>query len=184
MHLTSELIDLHTLHAFNIAREAAAPVRRSVWIRVRDDEGLEGWGEAAANAFYGETAETVQAIIPRLAAALEESAEGDPFALEYIESALAHSIAGNPSARAAVSAALHDLVGKRLGVPVWKMWGLDPSAAPVSSFTIGIDDLPAMREKVREAASYPILKIKVGSPRDEEVPVSYTHLTLPTIYSV
>src|SRR5680860_326350 len=113
MHLTSELIDLHTLHAFNIAREAAAPVRRSVWIRVRDDEGLEGWGEAAANAFYGETAETVQAIIPRLAAALEESAEGDPFALEYIESALAHSIAGNPSARAAVSAALHDLVGKR-----------------------------------------------------------------------
>jgi L-Ala-D/L-Glu epimerase len=46
----------------------------------------------------------------------------------------------NPAAKVAISAALHDLVGKRLGVPVWKMWGLDPATAPVSSFTIGIDD--------------------------------------------
>ncbi len=169
MHLTSEILELHTVHAFNIAREAAPPARRSVWIRIRDGEGQEGWGEAAANAFYGETVDTVQAIMPRLASAVEASSDSDPFALERIEAALAHTIAGNPSARAAISAALHDLVGKRLGVPIWKMWGLDPAAAPMSSFTLGIDDLGAMREKVREAASYPILKIKVGSARDEEI---------------
>ncbi|HEV2733542.1 MAG TPA: dipeptide epimerase, partial [Longimicrobiaceae bacterium] len=96
-------------------------------------------------------------------------AEGDPFALERIDAALGRSIGRNPAAKAAVSAALHDLVGKRLGVPVWKLWGLDPAAAPLSSFTIGIDELEVMRDKVREAASYPVLKIKVGSPRDEEI---------------
>lgn len=169
MQLTSEIIELKTLHAFNIARENAPPLRRSVWIRIRDGEGAEGWGEAAANAFYGETADTVQAILPRLTAALTASCDGDPFALERIESALAHAIAGNPSARSAISAALHDLVGKRLGIPVWKLWGLDPAVAPRSSFTLGIDDLSVMREKLREAESYPILKIKVGSPRDEEI---------------
>src|SRR5690606_38271472 len=55
-----------------------------------------------------------------------------------------------------------------LGVPVWKLWGLDPAAA-TSSFTIAIDDTEKMRERVREAADYPILKIKVGTERDEEI---------------
>ncbi|HET7274462.1 MAG TPA: enolase C-terminal domain-like protein, partial [Longimicrobiaceae bacterium] len=169
MQFTSELIELRTAHAFNIAREDAPPARTSVWLTVRDAEGREGWGEAAANAFYGETAETVLAILPRLEAAAEAAADGDPFALERIEEAIARSVAGNPSARSALSAALHDLVGKRLGVPVWKLWGLDPAAAPLSSFTIGIDDLTVMRDKVREASAYPILKIKVGGARDEEI---------------
>jgi L-Ala-D/L-Glu epimerase len=60
-------------------------------------------------------------------------------------------------------------VGKKLGMPVWRLWGLDPAAAPRSSFTIGIDSPEVMREKVREAAGYGILKIKVGTPRDREV---------------
>ncbi|HWK88453.1 MAG TPA: dipeptide epimerase, partial [Longimicrobium sp.] len=132
-------------------------------------DGVEGWGEAPATPFYGETAETVAAILPRLSAALERAADGDVFALERIEAALEHAIARNPAARSAVSAALHDLVGKKLGMPVWKLWGLDPAAASRSSFTIGIDDVQVMREKVREAEGYPILKIKVGTARDAEI---------------
>ncbi|HEX7240292.1 MAG TPA: dipeptide epimerase, partial [Longimicrobiaceae bacterium] len=100
---------------------------------------------------------------------LARVADGNPFALERIEEAVGAAIGRNPAAKVAVSAALHDLVGKRLGLPVWKLWGLDPAAAPLSSFTIGIDELETMRAKVREAASYPILKIKVGTPRDEEI---------------
>jgi len=169
MRLEAEVLVLRTRHAFHIAREAAPPERRDVWVRLRDADGNEGWGEAPATPFYGETAETVMAVLPRLGEALERAAEGDPFALERIDAALARSIGRNPAARVAVSAALHDLVGKRLGVPVWKLWGLDPAAAPLSSFTIGIDELDVMRDKVREAASYPVLKIKVGSPRDEEI---------------
>jgi L-Ala-D/L-Glu epimerase len=167
--LEFDLIDLRTKHPFHIAREKGADVRRDVWIRVRDDEGTEGWGEASPQPYYGETAEMVAAALPRLAGALADAAQGDPFALERIEAALAHALARNGSVRSGVSAALHDLVGKKLGVPVWKLWGLDPAAAPRSSFTIGIDELEVMRRKVREAAAYPILKIKVGTPRDEEI---------------
>ena len=169
MKLDFEVLDLRTKHAFNIARETAPPVRQSVWVRVRDREGAEGWGEAPATPYYGETADTVKAVLPRLAAALETAAAGDAFALERVDAALAHAIGRNPAARVAVSAALHDLAGKRLGVPVWRLWGLDPAAAPKSSFTLGIDTPEVMREKVREAAGYEILKIKVGTPRDEEV---------------
>lgn len=169
MRIEHEVLTLRTKHAFHIAREAAPPERRNVWVRLYDGEGNEGWGEAPATPFYGETAETVSAILPRLHGALERAAEGDVFALERIEAALAASVGRNPAAKVALSAALHDLVGKRLGVPVWKLWGLDPAAAPLSSFTIGIDEPEVMREKVREAAGYPVLKIKVGTPRDEEV---------------
>jgi L-Ala-D/L-Glu epimerase len=168
MKLTLDVVELKTKHAFNIARETAPRARRMVWVRVRDQDGAEGWGEASPQPFYGETADTVTAVLPRLADALDSAAQGDPFALEAIDAALRHALAHNGSARVAISAALHDLVGKRLGLPVWKMWGLPPAAAP-SSFTIGIDRIEVMRDKVREAAAYPILKIKVGTPNDFEV---------------
>jgi L-alanine-DL-glutamate epimerase-like enolase superfamily enzyme len=93
----------------------------------------------------------------------------DPFDLEAAEAAFARLAPRNGAARAALSAALHDLVGKRLGQPVWRLWGLDPARAPRSSFTIGLDTPEGMREKVVEAAAYPILKIKLGTDRDEEI---------------
>jgi L-Ala-D/L-Glu epimerase len=169
MKLTFDVIELNTKHAFNIAREKAPPARRLVWVRVTDDDGVEGWGEASPQPFYGETAETVVAALPRLADALQSASQGDAFALEAVDEALHHALAHNGSARVAISAALHDLVGKKLGVPVWKLWGLDPARAPRSSFTIGIDELDVMRMKVREASAYPILKIKIGTERDREI---------------
>lgn len=169
MQLQAEILPLRTRHAFHIARAVAPPVRETVWVRLLDEEGNEGWGEAAATPFYGETAESVTAILPRLGAALADAAAGDPFAIERIEQALGRVIGRNPAAKSAISAALHDLVGKRLGQPVWRLWGLDPGDAPRSSFTIGIDELEVMRDKVREAADYPILKIKVGTERDEAI---------------
>jgi L-alanine-DL-glutamate epimerase-like enolase superfamily enzyme len=69
-----------------------------------------------------------------------------------------------------VSAALHDMAGKRLGVPVWKLWGLDPAASPLTSFTIGIaPDEATLRQRVADAAQYPVLKIKLGSRWDERI---------------
>lgn len=167
MELTFEIFDLPTVHDFAIAREGAR-LRRDVVVRLRTPDGLEGYGEAAATPFYGETAESVAAELPRLAAALDGAIGDDFFALEKADRALEVSLGRNPSARSAISAALHDLVGKKLGVPVWKLWGLDPAAA-VSSFTIGIDTPEVMRQKVKEAAAYSKLKVKVGTPRDEEV---------------
>lgn len=195
--LDYEVIELETRHTFRVARAGSPAARRSVWVRLRDGDGFEGWGEAAPLPYYGETVETVAAVLPRyaeiLAGALDDregpgldgsdregrdregvasSGERDGggwFELERLERALVSEVGGNPSARAAISAALHDLLGKRLGQPVWRLWGLSPESAPVSSFTLGLDEPEVMRQKVREAASYPVLKVKVGTERDEEV---------------
>jgi L-Ala-D/L-Glu epimerase len=170
MHLDFAVLDLPTRHAFHIARLAAPAVRRSVWIRLRDGEGGEGWGEAAVTTpYYGETAETASAVVPRLGEVVREAAAGDVLALERIEAAVGRDLGGHAAVKAGLSAALHDLAGKRLGLPVWRLWGLDPATAPLSSFTIGLDTPEAMRAKVREAASFPILKVKVGTDRDEEI---------------
>lgn len=168
LSLEAELLELRTRHTFRIARERAPGARRSVWVRLRSGED-EGWGEAAATSYYGETAESVMALLPRLGDALHDAAGGDPFALHAVEEALNGAVGRNPAAKAGVSAALFDLAGKRAGLPVWRLLGLDPARAPISSFTIGIDETEVMRAKVREAASYPALKIKVGTPRDAEI---------------
>jgi L-Ala-D/L-Glu epimerase len=166
MNLTWQILDLHTRHAFHIARAAAPPVRRNVLVRIQDRDGNEGLGEAAPSPYYGETADTVAAVLPRYAEALAKL--DDPLALEATEAAVERVVGRNAAARAAISAALHDLAGKRLRVPVWKLWGLTP-AARKSSFTIGIDEPEIMRQRVEEARAYSSLKIKVGTPRDAEI---------------
>lgn len=167
MKLSWQSFELKTTHAFNIARMKAPPVRRAVWVRLVDADGREGWGEAAPNAYYGETAETVEAVLARYAEVLADVP--DVLALERIEKSIEQAVGRNPAARVAVSAALHDLAGKTLGIPVWKLWGLSPDTMPRSSFTIGITAADELRRRVQEAARYPILKLKVGTPGDEEL---------------
>lgn len=164
LRLSHEILDIETAYPFGIARGTVQAYRR-VWVRLTDDDGVEGWGEADPSYYYGETADTVVAALATLGTALP----ADPFDLEAAEARLAKTLKYNPAARSALSAALHDLVGKRLGMPLWKLWGLDPAAAPPSDFTIGLDTLDVIRRKVREAAAYPILKIKVGTPDDRAV---------------
>jgi L-Ala-D/L-Glu epimerase len=165
-----EVLELTTTYAFNIARAAAPPVRRTVWVRIEDGSGAEGWGEAAANAYYGESADTVIALLPLYEKALNDALGDDSevLSLERAEAAVERAAGRNPSARAAVSAALHDLAGKRLDVPVWRMWGLD-DVMPVSSYTIGIAEPDVMVQRLEEAGSYPVIKVKVGAPDDRRV---------------
>jgi L-alanine-DL-glutamate epimerase-like enolase superfamily enzyme len=164
LRLEADVLDLRTRHPFIIARGGHSEYR-TVWVRLHDEDGVEGWGEASGIRYYGETAATVLAALDAYAAALPDG----PFDLEEAERRLELTLRGNPSARAALSAALHDLAGKRLGVPLWKLWGLDPAKAPRSTFTIGLDTPERMRMKVEEAAEYPILKVKLGTERDGEI---------------
>ncbi len=169
MRIESEVLELRTRHAFHIARAAGASVRRTVWVRLIAADGVEGWGEAPVSTpYYGETAETVREVLPAYAARLSGVEGRAVLSLERLEVELQGVAAGNASARAAVSAALHDLAGQRLGVPVWQLMGL-VGDAPISSFTIGIDAPGVMREKLREARGYGVLKLKVGTARDEEL---------------
>lgn len=164
LHLEAEVLELRTKHPFLIARGGQAE-HKTVWVRLRDRDGRVGWGEAAPTEYYGETPETVLAVLNHYVSQLPD----DPFDLEATERKLDHLVALNPSARAAISMAMHDLVGKRLGVPLWKLWGLDPKQAPISTFTIGLDTPEKMRAKVLEAEQYPVLKVKLGTHRDIEI---------------
>ncbi len=165
MKLEWEELELEPAHPFRISRSVQTRVRR-VWVRV-EHEGLVGWGEADPSDYYGETAATVQAALARVAPYLEEARYPDR--LETLERELALRAPAAGSARAAVSSALHDLVGKMRGVPLWRLWGLEPAEAPASSFTIGIDEPDVVEAKARAAADWPILKVKVGTGRDREI---------------
>ncbi len=164
LRLAFDVVTLHTRHPFIIARGGRSEYQ-VVWVRVSDGDGTEGWGEAYPSSYYGESLEGVQAALTRVAAKLPD----DPFDLDGAERRLVQLIPESAATRAALSEAYHDLVGKRLGVPVWKLWGLNAKDAPQSSFTIGIDEPEKMRQKVAEAAAYPVLKIKLGTERDEAI---------------
>lgn len=159
-----ELLQLRTRHPFIIARGGQSDYR-TAWVKLTDADGQEGWGEAAPTKFYGETLESVVAALNFYGTALPV----DPFHIEDAERHWETMLRGNAAARAALSAALHDLVGKRLGVPVYRMWGLDPCKAPRSTFTIGLDTPERIRAKVLEAEQYHVLKVKLGTDRDMEI---------------
>jgi L-Ala-D/L-Glu epimerase / N-acetyl-D-glutamate racemase len=166
MKVQHDLSVVHTTHPFVIARGGASE-HRLIRVRITDDDGVEGWGEAAPNRFYGETADTALAALQRLAPIVESC---DPWALEDVEAEMDRALRFNGSIKAAISAALHDLAGKRLGIPVYRLLGLDPARAPLSSFTIAIaasDD--ELRQRVDQAKGYPVLKVKLGTDRDEHI---------------
>lgn len=165
MTLTWEVLRLRTARPFVIARWGYA-AHENVVVTLTGADGATGLGEAAPNRYYGESPSSVIAALERYAAVLEGAGESS---LEGIERALESALRGNPSARAAISSALHDMHARRLGVPLHRLWGLDPAAAPHSSYTIAIDDAGGLRSRVAGAAEFPILKVKLGSDRDEEI---------------
>lgn len=165
MKLSHEIVGLRTKHPFTIARGGRSEYQ-VVTVRVSDGDGEEGLGEAAPSRFYGESVDSVVAALAQLAPVVEKA---DAWELETLEVEMNRVLRFNGSAKSAVSAAMHDLVGKRLGVPLYKLWGFSRSTAPLSSFTIGIGERAEIERKVAEAAEYPVLKVKLGSDHDEEI---------------
>jgi L-alanine-DL-glutamate epimerase-like enolase superfamily enzyme len=166
MRVEHDIAVVHTTHPFVIARGGASE-HRLIRVRLIDDDGVEGWGEASPNRFYGETPDTALGALARLQPIVEAA---DPWMIEETEAELNRALRFNGSVKSAISAALHDLAGKRLGVPVYKLWGLDPARAPLSSFTIAIAANDAeLRDRIAQASEYPVLKIKLGTDRDEHI---------------
>jgi L-alanine-DL-glutamate epimerase-like enolase superfamily enzyme len=150
-------------HPFKIARSEHRTYDHRL-VRLEHDGDI-GWGEAAPSRRYGENAATVDAALADLLPLLGD----DPYAIDRIEAGMNGLLWENASAKAAVSMALHDLLGRRHDVPLYRWLGLDPEKIPPTSFTIGIDAVERMKEKVAEAGRYPILKIKMGFEGDVEV---------------
>ncbi|WP_132059487.1 dipeptide epimerase [Halorussus amylolyticus] len=163
-----ERVSLPLEDAFTISR-STQEMSENVVVRISDGGGNEGVGSAAPASHYGETADTVEAVLPGLLDVVEEV--GDPHQLERIEERMTEVVERNAAARCAVSIALHDLVCKRLDVPLYRYWGLDPEETLETSYTIGIDTVEKMAEKTERAVErgYSTLKVKVGTDRDEEI---------------
>jgi len=128
--------------------------------------GIRGIGEGAPIVRYNESAAEGIRIVEGLRS---EFAGADLSQYAKVLDRVFARVEGAWATKAAIDIALHDWAAKRLGVPLWKMWGLDRNDAPVTTFSIGIDTAEVIRRKVRAAAPYPVLKIKVGLKNDEEV---------------
>ncbi|HXI16301.1 MAG TPA: dipeptide epimerase [Chloroflexota bacterium] len=168
LELTHERMDLPFKGAWTISRgtrRAAENVLVRLRWRALDGREVEGLGEAAPYAFYGEIRGTVEACLDEFSGLLGD----DPFAIDAIMQRVEARIRHNTAAKAAIDLARHELVGKLLGQPLWRLWGLDPILSPVTSFSIGLDEPEEMARKARDAAAFPILKIKLGTVRDLDI---------------
>jgi L-Ala-D/L-Glu epimerase len=163
MELTAQALDLTLNVPFRISR-SVQEVAHNVLVQL-DDDGLTGTGEAAPSGYFGEKCETVLVALSYFAEHLGDN----PLLIEDISAELGRALHGNAAARAAIDMALYDLMGQRLGVPLYQLLGLNPTRTPVTSFTIGIDTAAEMARKVRQAQQFPVLKIKLGTPDDLEI---------------
>ena len=168
MKLRFERFTIHPKVPFAISRSTTTSYDR-VRVILTDYAGVEGWGEAAPNVFYKESADSVVAALDVLEPIVERSRGIESLHdADVLEEWMRAAAPKDASARSAISAAVHDLLGKKKNAPLWKVIGADAAKAPLSSFTISISlDEHELRKRVEDAESYPILKVKLGTERDE-----------------
>lgn len=164
LHLKFFPYELKLAHVFTVAsysRTTTPDVQVELsW------EGVTGYGEASMPPYLGQSVETVTTFLNKV----DLSQFNDPFQMEDILSYVDSLSEGDAAAKAAIDIALHDLVGKLIGQPWYRIWGLDAAKAPSTTFTIGIDTPEVVKEKTLEAAGkFNILKVKVGLDTDVEM---------------
>jgi len=164
MSLRYEVKRIFLKHTWTISR-GSSDYKDNIIVYLEKD-GITGIGEAAPNTRYNETTESTIKVIEK---AKELFKEIDPWKYYDAGMEIKNLCDGQTAAKAALDIALMDWIGKALGVPLFKLWGLDPHKTPITSFSIGIDTPEVVAQKTREAKPYPILKVKVGRENDEEI---------------
>ncbi|WP_254506596.1 dipeptide epimerase [Anatilimnocola floriformis] len=164
MQLKLHSFDLPLAHTFTISRESIN-TQPTLIVELRDGEH-RGYGEATANKYYGATIEAMTQRIETLRPMIETATWNRP---EELWQQLQPALASDPFSLCAIDQAAHDLWGKRAGKPVYEMWGLSTAKIPASNYTIGIDTIPKMLEKLQEFPDWPIYKIKLGTANDIEI---------------
>jgi L-Ala-D/L-Glu epimerase len=160
--LRTEVVRLKLRHTWTTTM-SSSDYRDTLYVRYTRG-GLTGVGEGAPIVRYHESAAEGEKALQPLRELVESA---DPMAWAALEAEVARRLQGQYAARAALNIAVLDWVGQNLGVPVYRLFGLDARNAPTTTFSIGIDTPEITRQKVREAEAYPILKIKVGLDTDE-----------------
>lgn len=164
MRLSFEPYELQLRHTFTVA-SYSRKTTPDVQVKIEYD-GFTGYGEASMPPYLGQSVETVTNFLQKVN--LEQFK--DPFQTDDILTYVDGIGEGDTAAKAAVDIALHDLVGKLMGEPWYRIWGLNPGKTPNTTFTIGIDAPDVVREKTTECADkFKILKVKVGLDNDEQM---------------
>jgi L-alanine-DL-glutamate epimerase-like enolase superfamily enzyme len=163
MKLSFRPYDLQLKHTFTVSgfsRNTTPVVLTEI-----EYEGYTGYGEASMPPYLGESQESVMKFL----AQVNLTQFRDPFLLEDILRYVDGIEEENRAAKASVDIALHDLLGKLVGQPLYRLWGLNPDHTPLTSFTIGIDSPEVVRVKTEEASRFRILKVKLGGGNDREM---------------
>ena len=164
--------ELKLRHTFTVASYSRTTTP-DVQVKI-DYEGFTGYGEASMPPYLGQSVGSVTKFLEKV----DLERFSDPFCLDDILAYVDSLSEGDTAAKAAVDIALHDLVGKLLGAPWYRIWGYDPAKAPDTTFTIGIDTPEVVREKTRECAGqFNILKVKVGLDNDREMITTIREIT-------
>ncbi|MBE3112601.1 MAG: dipeptide epimerase [Acidobacteria bacterium] len=161
--VTVKLYELKLRQAWGLSR-GTWTTRRNCYVRIERD-GVAGLGEAAPIARYNETAESAAAFIDKARPVLERDL-GD-YAVRFGEVDAVGP--GEHAAKAALDMAILDWVGRRLKVPLWKFLGLGREKTVTTTYSIGIDEVPVMQQKVRDAGDFGVYKIKVGTADDRKI---------------
>lgn len=164
MKLILHSFELPLRHTFTISRESI-DTQPTLIVELQED-GISGFGEATSNKYYGCTIESMTERLESLRGQIESATWDRP---EQLWQQLQPALADDSFSLCAIDQAAHDLWGKRAGKPVFELWGLTTENIPASNYTIGIDTLPKMLEKLREFPDWPIYKIKLGTDRDLEI---------------
>ena len=164
MKLTTEILDLQLRHTFTISR-GSQDVSQVVGVRLSYND-VVGTGEACPSDYYHETPESIVQALERLKPWL---ADKSPLEYRHFLERAAEKLGPQRAALSALDLAVHDWFGRRLGQPLYRLFGLDLKRTPQTSFTIGIDRVEHMLEKIREAREFPVIKIKLGTPDDIEI---------------
>jgi L-Ala-D/L-Glu epimerase len=151
-------------HTWTIARNSS-DFKDNVFVRVERD-GVVGWGEAAPNVRYGQSAGQTMTAIEKARPLLEA---GDWRHYVDLRVQWERAMPDQSCACAAVDIAILDWVGRKMNVPLYRLFGLDAGKTPVTTFSIGIDTPEVIKQKVREAKDFPVLKVKVGTADDEQI---------------
>lgn len=171
MKLRFKPYELELKHAFTIA--SGSRTTTPVMLTEIERDGITGYGEASMPPYLGESHDTVGSFLSKV----DLSQFHNPFLIEDILSYIDGIAKGNYAAKASIDIALHDLVGKLMGQPWFRLWGLNTANIPDTSYTIGIDKPEFVKQKTREALSYNLLKVKLGGENDKQMIKSVREVT-------
>lgn len=163
MQLTFEPFTVHKRVPLTISRGTTAQ-STNVWVKIEQD-GIEGWGEASAFAI-DDRPQTAEIILSQLQSLIPQLESLTPYDRQPIESLL-HQLGIISAVRTGLDLALHDWLGKRVGLPLWQIWGLDRQRIVPTSVTIGISSPAVAQQRMLtwlQSTPVKAVKVKLGSP--------------------